>query len=155
MASKENLGLILRLQRIQLIPGWLKLLALLVLGFHLVSYLALGFYWFQPYLSDAVNISIERSFANFILVSACFVVIFSSIWSLIQGYHWGLNICIFLVGISLFTDMFALLHESKFDLMLILEIPLLWQLVKLHLAWSKLSYSAPNTASTSPPAWGG
>lgn len=155
MSSEESLRVVLKLQRIQLIPGWLKLLAILGLGFHLLSYLLVAFSWFQPHLSDAVSISIERSFANFILVSACFVVVLSSIWSLIQGYHWGLNICIFLVGISLFTDMFALLHESKFDLMLILEIPLLWQLVKLHLAWSKLSYSAPNTASTSPPVLGG
>jgi len=155
MASKENLGLILRLQRIQLIPGWLKLLALLVLGFHLASYLALAFYWFQPYLSDAVNISIERSFANFILVSACFLVIFSSIWGLIQGSNWALNICIFLVGISIFTDIFALLYKSDFDLMLILEMLVLGQLVKLHLAWSKVNCSAPNTAVTSLPAWGG
>mgnify|MGYP006201466719 CR=1 FL=1 len=154
MSSNENLGLMLRLQRIQLMPGWLKLLALLILGLHLVCYLALAFYWFQPYVSDAVNISIERSFANFILVSACFVVVLSSIWGLIQGYNWGLNICIFLVGISMFTDVFALLNKSEFDLMLIFEMLLLWRLIKLHLAWSKLRCSAPNTVSTSPPALG-
>lgn len=155
MSSEESLRVVLKLQRIQLIPGWLKLLAILGLGFHLLSYFFLAFYWFQPHLSDAVSINIERSFANFILVSACFVVVISSIWGLIRGYNWGLNICILLGGVSILNDVFALLNSSKFELMLIFKLFLLWKLIKLHLAWRKVNCSAPNTALTPAPAWGG